>query len=100
MSALLPDPAGAWAGAPQPWITREQYGGAQFAQVAELIAAGDIYQANLTFRAWVRRAGSPAALYALLRGRAAAGYGALIATGEQWLLSSSPSCCLRSREAS
>jgi para-aminobenzoate synthetase/4-amino-4-deoxychorismate lyase len=87
--ALLPDPAGAWAGAPQPWITRAQYG-EQFAQVAELIAAGDIYQANLTFRAWVRHAGGPGALYALLRGRAAAGYGALVATGEQWLLSFSP----------
>lgn len=87
--ALLPDPAGAWAGAPQPWITRDQYG-EQFARVEELIAAGDIYQANLTFRAWVRRAGSPGALYALLRTRAAAGYGALVATGEQVLLSFSP----------
>ena len=87
--ALLPDPAGAWAGAPQPWITREQYG-EQFARVEELIAAGDIYQANLTFRAWVRRAGSPGALYALIRTRAAAGYGALVATGEQMLLSFSP----------
>jgi len=89
VAAMLPDSAGAWAGTPQPWITREQYGD-QFAKVAELIAAGDIYQANLTFRAWVRHAGGPAALYALLRGRAAAGYGALIATGEQWLLSFSP----------
>ena len=89
VAALLPDSAGAWAGTPQPWITREQYN-TQFAEVAELIAAGDIYQANLTFRAWVRHAGGPAALYALLRGRAAAGYGALVATGEQWLLSFSP----------
>jgi para-aminobenzoate synthetase/4-amino-4-deoxychorismate lyase len=87
--ALLPDPAGAWAGTPQPWITRDQYG-EQIARVAALIEAGDIYQANLTFRAWVRHAGSPAALYALLRGRAAAGYGALVSTGEQWLLSFSP----------
>ncbi|MCW3846830.1 aminodeoxychorismate synthase component I [Sphingomonas sp. LB-2] len=87
--ALLPDPAGAWAGKPQPWITSDQYG-EQFAQVEELIAAGDIYQANLTFRAWVRRAGPPGALYALLRARAAAGYGALVATGEQYLLSFSP----------
>jgi para-aminobenzoate synthetase/4-amino-4-deoxychorismate lyase len=89
VAALLPDPAGAWAGTPQPWITRDQYG-EQIARVAALIEAGDIYQANLTFRAWVRHAGSPAALYALLRGRAAAGYGALVSTGEQWLLSFSP----------
>ena len=87
--ALLPDPAGAWAGALQPKVPRAQYA-AQFARVAELIAAGDIYQANLTFRAAVKTAGSPLALYALLRGRAAAGYGALIATGDRWLLSFSP----------
>lgn len=87
--ALLPDPAGAWAGAPEPAIGRDTYA-AQFAQVAELIASGDIYQANLTFRAQVRTAGSPAALYALLRARAAAGYGALVATGRDWLVSLSP----------
>ncbi len=87
--SLLPDPAGAWAGQPEPAIARDAYG-AQFARVAELIAAGDIYQANLTFRASVRTAGSPAALYALLRARAAAGYGALVATGDDWLLSFSP----------
>ncbi|RYY28001.1 MAG: aminodeoxychorismate synthase component I [Sphingomonadales bacterium] len=86
---LLPDPAGAWAGTPQPGITRARYE-TQFQRVAELIAGGDIYQANLTFRAKVPFAGSPLALYALLRARAAAGYGALIATGEQWLLSFSP----------
>ena len=86
---LLPHPAGAWAGAPRPGIGRARYE-AQFVRVAELIAAGDIYQANLTFRAQVPFAGSPQALYALLRGRAAAGYGALVATGEQWLLSLSP----------
>ncbi|MBX3565332.1 MAG: aminodeoxychorismate synthase component I [Sphingomonas sp.] len=86
---LLPDPAGAWAGAPRPNIPRARYEAA-FARVAELIAAGDIYQANLTFRATVPFAGSPLALYALLRDRAAAGYGGLIATGEQWLLSFSP----------
>lgn len=86
---LLPDPAGAWAGKPQPTITRQAYA-ERFARVAELIAAGDIYQANLTFRAAVATAGSPGALYALLRGRAAAGYGALVATGAEWLLSFSP----------
>jgi para-aminobenzoate synthetase / 4-amino-4-deoxychorismate lyase len=87
--ALLPDPAGAWAGAPEPQIAFAEYEAA-FAKVADYIAAGDIYQANLTFRASVRHAGSPAALYALLRTRARAGYGALIATGERWLLSFSP----------
>ncbi|WP_066798077.1 aminodeoxychorismate synthase component I [Sphingomonas soli] len=88
-AALLPDPAGAWAGTPRPGISRARYE-AQFNRVSALIQAGDIYQANLTFRAELPFAGSPEALYALLRGRAAAGYGALIATGEQWLLSLSP----------
>lgn len=87
--AILPDPAGAWAGAPRPAIERSVYA-ARFARVAERIVAGDIYQANLTFRAEVVTAGAPASLYALVRGRAAAGYGALIATGEEWLLSFSP----------
>jgi para-aminobenzoate synthetase/4-amino-4-deoxychorismate lyase len=88
-AAILPDPAGAWTGAPQPRITRRDYA-ESFVRVAELIAAGDIYQANLTFRAEVPTAGSPASVYALVRGRAAAGYGALVATGEEWLLSFSP----------
>ncbi|WP_171524857.1 chorismate-binding protein, partial [Acinetobacter nosocomialis] len=35
-------------------------------------------------------AGHPAALYALLRSRACAGYGALIFTGARWILSFSP----------
>lgn len=86
---LLPDPAGAWAGAPEPRIARDAYAAA-FAQVANYIEAGDIYQANLTFRATVRTAGGEAALYALLRTRARAGYGALVATGSRWLLSLSP----------
>jgi len=88
-AAILPDPAGGWAGAPRPAIDRASYA-ARFAQVAECIAAGDIYQANLTFRAEVATAGSPAAVYARIRTRAAAGYGALIATGDEWLLSFSP----------
>jgi para-aminobenzoate synthetase/4-amino-4-deoxychorismate lyase len=86
---LLPDPRGAWAAAPEPRISWHDYAAA-FARVRDYIAAGDIYQANLSFRADVEYLGSEAALYALLRSRAAAGYGALIATGEQWLLSLSP----------
>ena len=39
----------------------------RFDQVHALIAAGDIYQANLTFRARVPVAGDPLALYARLR---------------------------------
>ena len=78
--ALLPDPAGAWAGAPEPLIARADYDRA-LARVKDYIAAGDIYQANLTFPARVAFAGDPLALYARLR-RAAAGWGGVVFTGE------------------
>lgn len=87
--ALLPDPAGAWAGAPTPRIDRATYD-ARLARVLDLIAAGDIYQANLTFAADVAFAGDWIALYARLRDRAGAGYGALIDTGSTRLMSLSP----------
>jgi para-aminobenzoate synthetase/4-amino-4-deoxychorismate lyase len=87
--ALLPDAAGAWAGAPRPRIDRRAYEGA-FARVAAWIAAGDIYQANLSFRADVAFAGHPLALYARLRAASAAGWGGVVFTGEHWLLSCSP----------
>ncbi|WP_230628556.1 aminodeoxychorismate synthase component I [Sphingomonas sp. Leaf37] len=89
VAALLPDPAGAWATHPQPRIERHVYDDA-LDRVLEMIRAGDIYQANLTLRADVMIAGDPAALYAKLRRGSAAGYGALVATGERHLLSLSP----------
>jgi para-aminobenzoate synthetase / 4-amino-4-deoxychorismate lyase len=87
--AWLPDPAGAWAGRPRPGIARDDYDRAM-RRVLDYIAAGDLYQANLTFAATVPIAGHPAALYALLRARARAGHGALVSTGSEWLLSFSP----------
>lgn len=89
VAALLPDPASAWCGAPEPEIARADYGAA-LAQVQTYIASGDIYQANLTFRASVRTAGHPLALYAGPRERAKAGYGGVVWTGADWLLSLSP----------
>ena len=86
---LLPDPAGAWIGAPLPDITRADYTLALDAVLA-LIAAGDIYQANVTFSASVRTAGHPLALYAGLRSRARAGYGGIVHSGRDWILSLSP----------
>ena len=88
-AALLPDPAGAWAGVPTPLVARGDYETALAAVLAH-IEAGDIYQANLTFQNEVRVAGHPLALYAALRGRARAGHGALVFTGTHWLLSLSP----------
>jgi len=86
---LLPSPDGAWLGRLHPTLSREDYGGA-FRQVQDYIVAGDIYQANLTFRAIARYAGHPLALYAAIRDRARAGYGGIIFDGQNWTLSFSP----------
>ena len=87
--AWLPDPAGGWAGVPQPLIERSAYL-AQVAEIQDAIVGGDIYQANLTFATEVAVAGDPRAVYAGLRRRARANHGALVWTGEDWLLSLSP----------
>ncbi len=89
MPSILPDPAGAWLSTLRPAISRTDYAAA-FASVQEYIAAGDIYQANLTFPLTADYAGDPLALYASLRPRAAAGYGGVIWTGEKHYLSFSP----------
>ena len=89
VAALLPDPAGGWVGTPEPGVTRDDYDAA-LARVLDLIRAGDIYQANLTFAARVPFAGDPLAIYARLRREAAAGYGAVVDTGDLTLLSLSP----------
>ena len=80
VAGLLPDRAGAWSGAPEPAIDRATYD-ARFAAVQDQIAAGDLYQANLTYPAWLAMQGDPLSLYARLRGTARAGFGALIDTG-------------------
>jgi para-aminobenzoate synthetase / 4-amino-4-deoxychorismate lyase len=87
--ALLPNPVGAWIGAPQPEMARADYDAA-LDRVQGLIAAGDIYQANLTFGALIAAYGSPLALYAGLRARARAGYGGIVHTRHNWFLSLSP----------
>ncbi len=89
VTGILPDPGGAWIGPITPDISREDYARI-FAKVQEYIRAGDIYQANLTFRAQANYTGDPLALYAAIRPHAAAGYGGVIWTGEKWLLSFSP----------
>ncbi len=63
---------------------------AAFAALREAIAAGDIYQANLTLRLAGRWRGDPLALYAAIRPAAGAGYGGVVFDGTHWLLSFSP----------
>ena len=63
---------------------------AAFAALQEAIAAGDIYQANLTFHLAGSFRGDPLALYAMLRPAAGAGYGGVVFDGTHWLLSCSP----------
>jgi para-aminobenzoate synthetase/4-amino-4-deoxychorismate lyase len=63
---------------------------AAFDSLQEAIRAGDIYQANLTFRLAGAARGDPVALYAAIRPAASAGYGGLVFDGSHWLLSFSP----------
>ncbi|MBU2358710.1 MAG: aminodeoxychorismate synthase component I [Alphaproteobacteria bacterium] len=75
--------------APMPMWDQSRYNTA-FAHIAEFIAAGDIYQANLTFPLQTRYTGTPAALYANLRAHQPAPYGAYVDLGGPVLLSRSP----------
>jgi para-aminobenzoate synthetase / 4-amino-4-deoxychorismate lyase len=74
--------------------TREQYGAA-FRSVKDYIAAGDVYQINLTQKFFFDFEGDPAALYAALRRKQRVAYGALIATPELSVLSLSPELFFR-----
>jgi para-aminobenzoate synthetase/4-amino-4-deoxychorismate lyase len=74
--------------------TREQYGSA-FKAVKDFIAAGDVYQINLTQKFLFDFEGDPAALYAALRRRQRVAYGALIRTPDLNVLSLSPELFFR-----
>ena len=95
LNTLLGDPASAWVGTPRPGISRAVYDAAH-ARVQALIAAGDIYQANLSFRADVPIQGNPLAIYARLRANARAGWGGIVHDGRNWLLSLSPELFFKS----
>ncbi len=62
----------------------------RFAQLQQRIAAGDLYQANLTFPLTGSYRGDPLALYAALRGAAHAGHGGVVWDGSHALVSLSP----------
>ena len=83
------DPGMARLGPVEPQLSLGGYAAA-FTALQEAIAAGDIYQANLTFQLAGSFRGDPLALYAALRGAAGAGYGGVLYDGSHWLLSCSP----------
>lgn len=85
----LPSANGAFLSPFIPDISVQDYAKA-FASIQDYINAGDIYQANLTFRAHAKFAGDPLSLYGAIRPNAAAGYGGIVWTGREWLLSFSP----------
>ncbi len=66
-----------------------------FDTLQDAIAAGDIYQANLTFPLAGGFTGDPLALYAALRPAAQAGHGGVVFDGDRWLLSLSPELFVR-----
>ena len=74
--------------------SREEYAGA-FAKVLDYIAAGDVYQINLTLKYHFAFAGNPVALYAALRRKQRVAYGGMIATPDLHVLSFSPELFFR-----
>jgi para-aminobenzoate synthetase/4-amino-4-deoxychorismate lyase len=59
-------------------------------KVLDMIAAGDVYQVNLTFPLRFRYAGEPLSLYAALRARQPVAHGGVAALGDMIVLSVSP----------
>ena len=95
IDAWLAREAGAYAvGDLHPAWSEAQYA-ERFAQVREAIAAGEVYQINLTFPARFAFEGSAAAFYRDLRAKARAGHAAFLRTPERTILSLSPELFLR-----
>jgi len=78
-----------YVGGLSPLWTFDAYA-ARFRQAIEYIRAGDIYQVNLTFPLIGSWSGDPVALFATLRAFQPAPYGALVALGQETILSLSP----------
>jgi len=79
----------AYAGPLRPQWDAQAYA-ARFAAVKDYIAAGDIYQANLSFRAGFAFAGEPRAFYERLRSQSGAAHCAFIDDEVRQVLSLSP----------
>lgn len=81
-------------GPADPLIERQAYAAA-FSEVQRLIAAGDVYQINLTFPCRVPVSGDPVALYAALRDQARAPHGGIVRSADRSILSFSPELFFR-----
>jgi para-aminobenzoate synthetase/4-amino-4-deoxychorismate lyase len=68
---------------------------ARFDMVRAFIEAGDIYQANLSFRSHFNFVGDSMALYRDLRAQSRAPHGAFVSDGERYILSLSPELFFR-----
>jgi para-aminobenzoate synthetase/4-amino-4-deoxychorismate lyase len=89
-AAEAPSPRGrAYAGPLQREWDEAAYA-SRFARVKEYIAAGDIYQANLSLRAGFAFLGDPLALYEQLRAQSGAAHCGYVDDGERQVLSLSP----------
>lgn len=85
-----PAPEGrAYAGRLRPEWDEAAYS-LRFTKVKDYVAAGDIYQANLSFRAGFAFLGDPLALYERLRAASGAGHCGFVADGERSIVSLSP----------
>ncbi|MBX9864873.1 MAG: aminodeoxychorismate synthase component I [Hyphomicrobium sp.] len=67
----------------------------RFQKVKDYIAAGDVYQVNLTFPFDVECSGAPAALHARFRASQPVAHGAIVALGDPTVLSWSPELFFR-----
>ncbi len=70
------------------WNAHEH--GARFEKIQNYIAAGDVYQVNLSFRSRFKSVGEPFALYLALRQNAGDAHCAFIDDGTRQILSASP----------
>jgi para-aminobenzoate synthetase component 1 len=80
-----------------PNFTRERYLAA-IARIKEYIAAGDVYQVNLSQRFHARSDASPFSIYRALRAASPAPYAAFLQFGRRSILSSSPEQFLQVRD--
>jgi len=87
-------PFGHRLSAPEPALSREQYG-ARASQVLAYIRAGDNYQANLTFPLRGDFQGPALSIYAALRTAQPVGYSAYLSLEEAEILSLSPELFVR-----